>query len=50
MPFIKEEHQKTRNFIFKKDTRTLTSTAIIAVILILLIIGVVVSGFYLKWF
>lgn len=50
MPFIKEEYQKTRNFIFKKDTRTLTSTAIIAVVLIILIIGVIISGFYLEWF
>lgn len=50
MPFVKEDEEKTRNYIFQKDTKTLTTTAFVAIVLIILIIGVVVSGMYLEWF
>lgn len=50
MPFIKEEEQKTRNYIFQKDTKTLTTTAFVAIVLAILILGVIASGFYFKWF
>jgi len=50
MPFIKEEEAKTRNFIFKKDTRTLTTAAFVGIVLVLLIIGVIISGFYFEWY
>ncbi len=50
MPFVKEEERKTRNYIFQKDTKTLTTAAFVAIVLVVLIIGVVISGFYLEWF
>ncbi|MEZ4803406.1 MAG: hypothetical protein R2797_11595 [Gelidibacter sp.] len=50
MPFIKEENQKTRKYIFQKDTKTLTTTAFIVIVLLLLILGVIASGLYFKWF
>jgi len=50
MPFVKEENEKTRNYIFQKDTKTLSTTAFVAIVLIVLIIGVVISGLYFEWF
>ncbi len=50
MQFIKEEDKKTRNYIFQKDTKTITITTLVAIILVILIFGVVVSGLYLEWF
>ena len=49
MPVVKEENDKTRNYIFQKDTKTLTTTAFVAIVLVILIIGVVVSGMYFEW-
>lgn len=50
MPFVKEENEKTRNYIFQKDTKTLSTTTFVAIVLIVLIIGVVISGLYFEWF
>lgn len=50
MQFIKEEDKKTQNYIFQKDTKTITITTLVAIILVILIFGVVVSGLYLEWF
>lgn len=50
MSFIKEEEDKTRDYIFQKDATTKSTTTFVAIILVLLIIGVVISGFYFKWF
>lgn len=50
MPFIKEEEKQTRNYIFKKDTKTLTTAAFVAIVLVVLITGVVISGLYFEWY
>lgn len=50
MPFIKEETEKTKDYIFKKDTQTMSTTILVSIVLIVLILGVVASGFYFKWF
>ncbi len=50
MPFIKEENEKTKNYIFQKDTKTITTTAFVAIVLIILVIGVILSGLYFQWF
>lgn len=50
MPFVKEENEKTEEFIFQKDTKTVSTTVFVAIVLIVLIIGVIASGMYFKWF
>lgn len=50
MPIIKDENDKTRNFIFQKDSKTIFTTTFIIIVLIILVIGVVISGFYFEWF
>lgn len=50
MNFIKEEDEKTRDYIFQKDTITKSTTMFVAIVLIVLIIAVVLSGFYFEWF
>lgn len=50
MPFIKEDENKTRNYIFQKDTKTLTTATFVAIVLVALILGVIASGLYFKWF
>lgn len=42
--FVKDEQQHTRNYIFQKNTITKVATIIVIAFLILLIIGLVVSG------
>lgn len=50
MPFIKEEEEKTRDYIFQKDSKTMFTTTFVIIMLIILVIGVVVSGLYFEWF
>lgn len=50
MPIIKDENDKTRNYIFQKDSKTIFTTTFIIIVLALLVIGVIVSGFYFEWF
>lgn len=50
MPFIKEEEKKTNNYIFQKDSKTLTTAAFVSIVLIVLILGVIASGLYFQWF
>lgn len=50
MSLIKEEDEKTRDYIIQKDTTTKSTTLIVAIVLIILIIGVAISGFYFEWF
>jgi|GEM_PF-6364996 len=44
MKFVKEEEEKTGNFIFQKNKITLNVAAFVIIVLIALIIGVVISG------
>lgn len=50
MTFIKEQNEKTRNYIFQKDAKTLTITTFVAIVLVILIFAVVASGLYFEWF
>lgn len=50
MNFIKEEDEKTRDYIFQKDATTKSTTFFVAIALIILIIAVIGSGFYFEWF
>ncbi|MEO6347572.1 MAG: hypothetical protein ABIO60_06640 [Aquaticitalea sp.] len=50
MPFIKEEEEKTKDYIFQKDTKTVSTTVFVAIVLIVLILAVVASGFYFDLF
>jgi ABC-type lipoprotein release transport system permease subunit len=42
--FVKEEHQETRDYIFQKNKITKTAFFIVLFFLIVLVIGLVVSG------
>lgn len=50
MPFIKEENEKTKDYIFQKDAKTISTTMFIAIVLIVLTLSVIASGLYFKWF
>ncbi|WP_169514418.1 hypothetical protein [Gelidibacter mesophilus] len=50
MSFIKEEEEKTNDYIFQKDATTKSTTMFVAIVLVVLIIGVIISGFYFEWF
>ncbi|MCK0124423.1 hypothetical protein MWU76_08405 [Gelidibacter sp. F2691] len=50
MSFIKEEDEKTADYIFQKDDTTKSTTLFVAIVLVVLVVGVVVSGFYFDWF
>ena len=46
MKFIKDEDEKTRNYILQKDETTKKTSAFVIAVLILLVIGVIISGIY----
>lgn len=50
MSLIKEENEKTEDYILQKDATTKSTTTVIVVVLVILIIGVIISGFYFEWF
>jgi hypothetical protein len=50
MKFVKEEDEKTRNYIFQKDEKTKKTTAFVAIMLVVLVAAVIASGLYFKWF
>jgi len=50
MSFIKEEDEKTKDYIFQKDDTTKSTTLFVAIVLVILVVGVIVSGFYFDWF
>lgn len=50
MDFIKNEDAKIRDHVLQNDTPTKPINVFMAVVLVLLIIGIVVTGFYFEWF
>jgi hypothetical protein len=50
MKFVKDEENETRNYIFQKDSKTKGTTTFVAVTLVILVIAVIASGLYFKWF
>ncbi|WP_373517829.1 hypothetical protein [Pricia sp.] len=42
--FVKEEHESKRNYIFQKNNITKIAVVIVAVFLIIIVIGLVISG------
>ncbi|MGB7395753.1 MAG: hypothetical protein WA913_15305 [Pricia sp.] len=46
--FVKEENQSTRNYIFQKSGITKTGFIIIVIFLIILIVGLAVSGIFFE--
>lgn len=50
MKFVKEEDENRDDYILQKDEKTKAVSSFTLIVLIILIIGVVASGFYFKWF
>lgn len=50
MPFIKEEEEETKDYVFQKDAKTISTTAIVIIFLVILVIAVIGSGLYFQWF
>ncbi|SEL01769.1 hypothetical protein SAMN04488008_102630 [Maribacter orientalis] len=44
--FIKEEEEKTKQFILQKNTKTKLGVTIIMVFLIILVIGIIISKIF----
>ncbi len=42
--FVKDEHESKRSYIFQKNTITKIAVAVVVAFLIIIIIGLVVSG------
>jgi hypothetical protein len=50
MKFIKEEDEERRDYIFKKDNKTIFGARIILITLIILVGAVTASGIHFEWF
>ncbi|MBC3846888.1 hypothetical protein H8K90_10895 [Winogradskyella echinorum] len=50
MKFIKEEDEKRRDYIFKKDNKTIFGARFIIIVLVILVGAVVASGIHFEWF
>ena len=50
MKFVKEEDEKTRDYLFQEDNKTKIGAKIIIFILIILVGAVVASGIHFEWF
>ncbi|UZO81118.1 hypothetical protein NBT05_01250 [Aquimarina sp. ERC-38] len=50
MKFVKEEEENREDFIFQKNKKTIFGTSFTIVVLVLLVIGVVISGMFFEWF
>lgn len=50
MSLLKEKHEKRRNYILQKDKKTKSTAAFIFIVLLLLTLAVIISGFVFKWF
>lgn len=50
MKFVKEKDEDRRDYILQEDEKTVKISRFVIITLIVLIIAVVVSGFYFEWF
>ncbi len=50
MPIIKEENEKTEDFILQKDSKTIFTSTFVVIVLVLLVIAVIASGLYFEWY
>ncbi|MEB3345957.1 hypothetical protein U6A24_10825 [Aquimarina gracilis] len=50
MKFVKEKEEERQDYIFQKNKKTKIGAKFIILVLILLIIGVIVSGILLEFF
>jgi hypothetical protein len=50
MPFIKDSDSDREDYLLQDDKTTIFTGTFVIVALILLVIAVIVSGFYFEWF
>lgn len=50
MPIIKDENSDTKDYLLQDDKKTIFGATFIIITLIILVIAVVISGLYFKWF
>lgn len=50
MKFVKEEEENRDDYIFQKNTKTKFGARFTIIVLLLLIAGVAISGYFFEWF
>ena len=50
MKFVKEEEENREDYIFQKNKKTKVGTNFTLIVLVLLILGVIISGIFFEWF
>lgn len=50
MPIIKDSDSETEDYILQDDKKTIFTGTFVIVVLIILVIAVAVSGYFLEWF
>ena len=50
MSLIKEDNEDRKNYILQKDKTTKLTSGFVVIVLILLVVGVIISGLIFKWF
>ena len=50
MPFFKHRKERTTDYLFQRDTKMLSISVFIAILLVILIFGIIAYGVYFEWF
>ena len=50
MSLIKEENEERENYILQKDKTTKSVSAFVIIALVVMVIAVIASGLFFKWF
>lgn len=50
MKFVKEDKENRRDYILQKDKKTVGISTFVIIVLIVLIVGVIASGFFFEWY